>query len=455
MACVRPFLFCVILLSAVVHPAGAHQYPDFDHSLGFTLGQETVTLEYRIWYGPVLTPGLDLDANGDGRLDEEESYRFLEKTDGEIRSGLAFALDGTPLDLRFLTSTISHSGSYPQISTDIALWYTVGLPLKEGAEASRFRLSVQDTNFAGYGPDRKIVFINTASPAWDIRMERAGETIRFDYAPGEFGLGSGAGTESGNAVDKSALRDNSLTRFLQAGTLGPAMLFTAFATAFILGAGHALSPGHGKAMVAAYLVGTRGRKRDAVILGLVVTFTHVISVILLGLVVLTLSTRVLPEQIFPWLSVASGILVFGTGFLLLVRNIHGHSHHHEHGGTHDAKDDHHHHSAPGILSLLTMGVAGGMVPCPSAMVVLLVSVALNQISLGLSMIVVFSLGLASVLVGIGIAVVSVSGFSSAVSRFAPLVRILPLFGAGLVLILGLAITARGLVDAGIIRIMPF
>jgi len=223
------------------------------------------------------------------------------------------------------------------------------------------------------------------------------------------------------------------------------MLLTAFATALILGAAHALSPGHGKAMVAAYLVGTRGRKRDAVILGLVVTFTHVLSVILLGLVMLYLSTRVLPAQLFPWISAASGILIFITGCLLLARDRSGH--HHAHRQDHGPEEP-----GPGIWSLLAMGIAGGMVPCPSAMVVLLVSVSLHKIALGLALIIVFSLGLAAVLVGIGIAVVSVSGLSATVTRFAPVVRILPLFSAGLVLLLGIAITTRGLVDAGIIQI---
>ena len=433
----------------------AHQYPDFDQSTSLTIDPDRFILEYRIWYGPVLIPGLALDSNTDGRLAEDELYAHLQQTDHRIREGLSLSLNGTALEARPLTATISSSGTYPRISLDIALWYTAEAAPPPGPGQ---RLTLRDTNFAAYGSKRKLFFINAASRAGDIRIHRDGPETQVTYTQGGgFGMapkeaGQSARSPAPSRPHPARSQDSRLTRFLQRGSLGPAMIVTAFATAFILGAAHALSPGHGKAMVAAYLVGTRGRKRDAVILGLFVTLTHVISVIVLGLIALYLSTRILPDQLFPWISVASGILIFVTGFLLLARDrsgLHLHSHEHSHAPNHSkARPE----PGPGILSLLAMGIAGGMVPCPSAMVVLLVSVSLHKIALGLSLIIVFSLGLATVLVGIGIAVVSVSGLSSAVDRFFPIVRVLPLLGAGLVLLLGIAITARGLAEAGIIQI---
>lgn len=462
------FILCLLFILVAVSAAQAHQYPDFDNSLGLTIDRDTLTLEYRIWYGPILIPGLGMDASGDGRLDEDEMYAYMEKTDQKIQEGLEILMDGAPLEINPMTSTISNSGDYPRMSLDIALWYSARIVTP--SEPGDRLITIRDTNFSSYGPERKLFFINTASKAGDIRVTRDGTEIRVAYADaGGFGMSTGLAPEKADEATALGARtskensrqaqaeDSRLTGFLKAGDMGPAMLFAAFATAFILGAGHALSPGHGKAMVAAYLVGTRGRKRDAVFLGLVVTFTHVISVIILGLVALYLSTRILPEQIFPWLSVASGVLIFITGFFLLVRDRaghhHRHSHDHDHPHPHETGHSHGSQHAPGLWSLIFMGIAGGMVPCPSAMVVLLVAISLHKIALGLALITVFSLGLAAVLVGIGIAVVSMSGISSAVDRFAPIVRILPLFGAGLVLLLGIAITARSLMEAGMIRIV--
>jgi nickel/cobalt exporter len=150
--------------------------------------------------------------------------------------------------------------------------------------------------------------------------------------------------------------------------------------------------------VAAYLVGTRGTARHAAALGATVTVTHTAGVLLLGVVALTLSAFVLPEQLYPWLNLASGLLVVVVGAGVLrarARRRKAHAHHH-----------HHHHpedlSARGIVA---MGASAGLIPCPSALVVLLGAVAQHQLALGLVMIVAFSLGLAATLTALGIAVV--------------------------------------------------
>ena len=178
------------------------------------------------------------------------------------------------------------------------------------------------------------------------------------------------------------------------------MLLFLLLAAFGWGAVHALSPGHGKAMVAAYLVGTRGTARHAAALGATVTVTHTAGVLLLGVVALTLSAFVLPEQLYPWLNLASGLLVVVVGAAVLrsrARASARRTHHH-----------HHHHHGPEELStrgILAMGASAGLIPCPSALVVLLAAVAQNQLVLGLVMIVAFSLGLAATLTVLGIAVV--------------------------------------------------
>jgi len=184
-----------------------------------------------------------------------------------------------------------------------------------------------------------------------------------------------------------------------------------FLAAFGWGALHALSPGHGKSLVAAYLVGTRGTPRHAAILGLTVTATHTVAVFALGLVTLFASQYVLPEDLYPWLGVVSGLMVVAIGFAVMrsrfrrwrgaraaVGAEEGNSHHH----------DHHHHAPEGpvtMRALIGLGVSGGAVPCPSALVVLVAAISQHRLGLGMALILAFSLGLAATLTVLGIAVV--------------------------------------------------
>ena len=226
--------------------------------------------------------------------------------------------------------------------------------------------------------------------------------------------------------------------------------------ALLLGALHALAPGHGKALVAAYLVGQRGTARHALLLGLVVTFTHVSSVLALGLAALAASAYVLPERLSPYLTGASGalIVVIGGG-LLRARwrawkgvpgpgHEHGHEHEHEHGHEHGHEHEHEPRGAVSLRSLLGLGVAGGLVPCPSALVVLLLALALGRIAEGLALIVAFSLGLAAVLVAIGLAVVRAGRLVDRLWPRARWLAALPLVSAVVVTLVGLGVTAGGL-----------
>ena len=180
--------------------------------------------------------------------------------------------------------------------------------------------------------------------------------------------------------------------------------------AFAWGALHALSPGHGKGMVAAYLVGTRGSARDALALGAIVTVTHTAGVFALGLVTLALTQYVLPEDVYPWLNLAAGLLIVGVGLGVLRSRIawgrrqreaaHAHGHPDWAWDTPTARAGRH---QPG--GLLAMGVSAGLIPCPSALVVLLAALTQQRVGLGLVLIVAFSLGLALTLTALGLAVV--------------------------------------------------
>jgi nickel/cobalt transporter (NicO) family protein len=171
------------------------------------------------------------------------------------------------------------------------------------------------------------------------------------------------------------------------------------------GAVHALSPGHGKAMVAAYLVGTRGTPRHAVALGIAVTVTHTIGVFALGFVTLALSQYVLPEDLYPWLNLASGLLVVGIGAAVLRARIRNKGHGHHHHGHHHHDHSHSHDHTVTKRSLIGMGAAAGLIPCPSALVVLLGAISQHEVALGLLLIVAFSFGLAGTLTALGLTVV--------------------------------------------------
>jgi ABC-type nickel/cobalt efflux system permease component RcnA len=226
-------------------------------------------------------------------------------------------------------------------------------------------------------------------------------------------------------------------------TIGFVLL--ALLIAMFWGAVHALSPGHGKSLVAAYLVGSRGTSRHAVALGIIVTITHTSGVFALGVVALQLSSVVTPEELYPWLSVTAGVMVVGVGAAILRRRLaarRGHDHHH-HGHEHH---HHHHHHQEAITprSLLALGVSGGLVPCPSALVVMLGAVALGRTAFGLVLVVAFSVGLAATLTAVGLVALHAHRLLDRVPSSRPLFQWIPVASALMVTLLGVTLTVRAL-----------
>jgi|SRR5215469_1867151 ABC-type nickel/cobalt efflux system permease component RcnA len=244
------------------------------------------------------------------------------------------------------------------------------------------------------------------------------------------------------------MRGDYLSHLLERADLGPGVLIAGLAVAFVLGAIHALSPGHGKTIVAAYLVGSRGTPRHAIFLGGMVTFTHTISVFALGFATLFLSRYVLPEKIFPVLGVISGLMIVWVGTTLFFKRLHVARHHHRahhHHDHHHHGHDHHHHVPEGDVtfgSLIALGASGGLVPCPSALVLLLSSIALGRVALGLTLLVAFSAGLALVLMAIGLAVLYAKHLIPSTEKAArsPLMRYLPVASAGVITCAGIVMT---------------
>jgi nickel/cobalt exporter len=261
---------------------------------------------------------------------------------------------------------------------------------------------------------------------------------------------------------------------------GKGALLLVLLLAFGWGALHALSPGHGKAMVAAYLIGTRGTARHAVGLGVTVTITHTLGVFALGLVTLLLSQYILPEDLYPWLTLVSGLLVVTIGAGVLRSRIRwararragtasghgpsadaalhshgpdghthgpgGHHHHHDHGHSHDHDHGHSHvHDEENIVtrrSLIGMGAAAGLIPCPSALVVLLAAIAQHEVALGLLLIVAFSVGLAGTLTGLGLMVVYARRLLPRLRMDGRMAAILPAASALAIVVVGCILTAQ-------------
>jgi len=428
--------------------------------------------------------------------------------------------------------------------------YRANLPHAIGA--SPMSLRYRDDNFAGRAGWKEIVaaggrgtvLTGSSVPANDRSMEltnyptdmlhsppqtlEAEVTVKAappgpragaESAPGAAGAGwlaTDAAMASGLKLEanRQGTPSNAFTDLIKSNRVDLAFLLTAALIAAVLGGFHALEPGHGKTLVAAYLVGSRGTAGHAVLLGAVVTASHTVSVYALGIITLYASQRVVPEQLYPWLGMTSGMLVAGLGFALFIRRYlsidphahggyaHGHAgdHHHPHGDDpHHVQDhhhdyDHHHDQAPAPLhrhtwwgghlredahgeahehqhphtheglsyppstaisfkSLFALGITGGIVPCPAALVVLLGALAVHRVAFGLFLIVAFSGELAAVLIGFGLAMVYARRFMSRFAARGPLTeRWLPLASSAVITVVGLTIALQSLATAGVLRI---
>ncbi|MFC7241777.1 hypothetical protein ACFQO7_04700 [Catellatospora aurea] len=224
-----------------------------------------------------------------------------------------------------------------------------------------------------------------------------------------------AGTEASPSAAAAAPQQGWLERgeAWLAGVLGdpsPGVLLLAVLMAALLGAAHAALPGHGKTVMALYMAGRQGRRRDAVIVGGTVTLTHTAGVLVLGIAT-TVFAGLAAESVLQWLGVASGIVITAVGAGILVNALrhrhahhhHGPDHHHDHGHDHGHGHHHHHHHHKGRRgSLAALGIAGGLVPSPTALVVLLGAAALGRLWLGIVLIVVYGLGMAGMLTAAGL-----------------------------------------------------
>jgi nickel/cobalt transporter (NicO) family protein len=308
----------------------------------------------------------------------------------------------------------------------------------------RSDVTYRDTNYADRIGWKEIVVGNTPSRSHELRAYPKDllsspldvTTVRTSLVPGTV-PGTGPHVTRGatlRAPDRVA--DGGFASLVARDRLGLWVILASLAAALFWGAAHALSPGHGKTIITAYLVGQRGTPRHATLLGLIVTVTHTIGVFALGAVTLLLSRFIVPEQLYPWLNLVSGVLVVAIGASVLRarwRRRRAHHHHHHH---------HHHEHDLSLRSLLAVGVSGGLLPCPSALVVLLAAISLHRIGFGLLLIVAFSAGLALTITGIGLVAVLARSAFRHLSFESGVVSLLPTISALVIVAAGVAMTAR-------------
>ena len=443
-------LFAGLLCVALLAPASASAHPlgnfSINHLVTVRVSSDRVDLRYVLDQAEIPTfqeRGLPHDT-------------ILARKRAEVRRGLHVLVDGREVPLAQGTAALSSppgQGGLPLTRIELPLGAVVHDP---------HRVQIRDETFPDRVGWKAIVAqpghgtaVRSSAPSGDptgglrhypkdmLSSPLAQRTATLAVTPGNGGLTAPKAAGGPTTTDRSG---DGLTGIFQDAAAGRGALILLLLAAFAWGAVHALSPGHGKTMVAAYLVGTRGTARHAVGLGATVTVTHTLGVFALGAVALLLAQYILPEDLYPWLSLASALLVLGIGATVLrtrLRARKSDAHHHHH---------HHHHptaqrpmpNAPTKKGIVAMGASAGLLPCPSALVVLLAALAQHQVPLGLGLIVVFSLGLAATLTGLGLIVVYAKRLSARLRVPGRVVAVLPALSSLAIVAIGVVMTAKAL-----------
>ena len=466
----RRIVLLVVAIAALCVPAGALAHP-----LGnFTTNRhaELVVSGDRIYalYVLDLAEIPTFQARGERRRLGKDGYAA--SLARQVRDGLAVAVGGERRALRVVDQGVAFPAGQGGLRT--TRFETV---LDAGPASGA--VSVRDGVFSGRIGWREIVvraengarILSSTAPSRSSseRLHSYPESrVRapLDVRSATFRVEPGGSAGAAPSFEHSASsapergREGGFASLVDREDAGAGVLLVSLALSLFWGAAHALTPGHGKAIVAAYLVGTKGRPRDALALGGIVTVTHTIGVFALGAVTLLLSEFIVPEDLYPWLTLVSSLLVVVVGIAVLrgrvlaalgrggghVDGHHPHSrddHHHRH-VDHEHGHGHSHVPAPGSgwRGLVAVGVSGGLLPCPTALVVLLAAISLHKVALGMVLIVAFSIGLAGVISGIGLLAIGARHVFRRASFDGPTVRALPAVSALLILGVGLAMTAR-------------
>jgi nickel/cobalt transporter (NicO) family protein len=488
----------LMVVHIVVPVAAAHPLGNFtiNHYAGLSVGPQSIAIDYILDMAeiPAFQEIATFDTSRNGQPDTSETAGYHPGQCEAIRSQLALRLDGRPLPLTLASSAVEFP---PGAGGLLTLRLTCAFVAAISPAGKTARVEFEDQAYAERLGWREIVVtgdgvwlegeIASASISQRLRVypddlltspldQRGVAFTLTPVGPESLPAGGPLTTSSEQADPLIRARSDAFTQLITLQTLNPSVVLFALAVSVMWGAMHAMTPGHGKTLVGAYLVGSRGTAWQAVFLGLATTVTHTAGVFALGLVTLFASGFIVPERLYPWLSLVSGLLVVAIGLNLAISRLRGavhhqsdhphdaHSHDHAHGHPHDAHHDQTRLPAgrtrdrhPPTLaatpiqtvtwrSLLGLGVSGGLLPCPSALVVLLSAIALGRIGFGLALVLAFSVGLAGTLTAIGLALVYAGRLFERLARPGRLIRLLPAASALFVTLMGLAVTVQALVS---------
>jgi len=503
----RPRAITLSALTAVLvwlaaAPAGAHPLGNFSisHYAGIEIGADAVRIQYVVDMAEIPTFQETQEAGLVAEAGHPSVPLWVTRSVTTLARGLHVEVNGTPLTLTPGASEIIFppgAGGLPTLKLGVV--YAAPLALGDAREAT---LRYADENYAGRAgwkevivtPGSGVVLVDSSAPRTDRSRQLSDyptdlldsppqdleARVTFRRDPTAIATTPGPATPAAPTLrpNNQSSPSNRFADLMRTSQPGSGLVVTALLVAAALGAFHALEPGHGKTVVAAYLVGSRGTARHAVILGLIVTASHTAGVYLLGGVTFYASQHIVPEKLYPWLSLGSGLTIAVLGAVLFFRRYlgkdgeHGHHHHHhgghdhahghghghdhapghdhahahgqEHGHVHDHSHDHGHtHEPVSLRALFALGISGGIIPCPAALVVLLSALSMRRVGFGLILIVAFSVGLAAVLVAIGILMVYARRLMARFREDGPLIhRWLPLTSSAVMMLLGLGIAAQ-------------
>lgn len=426
-------LFLALLMSPAA--AQAHPLDVYLQASYITVAPTQITVELDLSPGVLIAPQAlgDLNSDGDQQISDAEGQAYADTILGNVE----LRVDGQPLTLRVseieMPPYLTIQAGYGTIRIFSVATLATGL-------ASTHQIFYTNT-YAPSGSSYQVNAFVDADVAITLGKQNRDslqQSMTVDYAIGDATLTTTVPT----ATDAPAGTSNQMQQllaYLREPNSSPWVLLLGLTLAALLGGLHALTPGHGKTLVAAYLIGSRGTVKDAIVLGSTVTLTHTASVLLFGAIALVASQAVAATTLASLLEIVAALVVVGLGARLfwvrwralntgVAHNLVGHAHPHPQSGS----------RATQTRGLISLGLAGGALPCPEALAILLVAVGIGRIGLGLGMIVSFSLGLAAVLIALGVLLVRAESRLKQWTRMGDAwQRWLPLGSAIVVLTLGI------------------
>jgi nickel/cobalt transporter (NicO) family protein len=471
------------IVAAVVlgfaQPVAAHPLGNFtvNHLTRIAAGSGALRVRYVLDLAEIPAFALDRSLDAHGTPAGAVLRRWAASHAAEIVPQLRLEVDGRPVILRPESASVRRRPGAGGLPT---LYFTAQYTAPLGAGAHR--LAYRDDTEPGRLGWKDVVTGSEREPTGELRAypsaligsprDRTSVVANVDVH-GRIAVDANARDADEAAPSAPLARSNGLSDVLAKGAGDPLTVIGALLLAIALGALHALEPGHGKTLLAVSLVGARATARQAVILAGALTVAHTAGVLALGAIVLLAARWIVPENVYPWIMLGSGVFIAVLGGRAVARELrsrlpHAHRHMHQHAHAHPHAHDHvhgpgehhgHSHAIPGTAPLtfrsaVLAAASGNLAPCPAALVVLLAAISLHRVGYGLALIVAFSVGLAAVLTVLGIAVVRGAAWLVARPRFDRLARVAPLVTALAIATIGAAMIGQGIAAQGVAVSVP-